>query len=132
MRCPCGSGRAYADCCGPLLDGARPAATPEQLVRSRYTAFVRLDAGYLLATWDPSTRPVRLELDRRRAWRGLEVVTTTGTLFADEGTVSFRAHYRDGRTDGVQAEDSAFRRTAGRWSYVGPAQRASRAWKSAE
>ncbi len=120
MRCPCGSGRADDDCCGPLLAGARAASTPEQLMRSRYTAFVRRDAAYLLATWHPSTRPARLVLDARRSWTGLEVVSTTGGLFADEGTVSFHAHYRDGRVHGVQAEDSAFVRVAGRWAYVGP------------
>lgn len=135
MRCPCGSGLAEAGCCGPLLDGARAAATPEQLMRSRYTAFVRGDASYLLATWHPSTRPARLRLDRHRAWTGLEVLRTTGGLLAAEGTVSFRAHHRDGGVDGVdgvQAEDSAFVRIGGRWAYLGPAQPASRAWKSAE
>lgn len=137
MRCPCGSGRLDDDCCRLLLSGARAAATPEQLVRSRYTAFVRRDAAYLLATWHPSTRPTRLELDPRRSWTGLEVVSTTGRLLADEGTVSFRAHFRDGRHDGVLAEDSAFVRVGGRWTYTGPvrpppAQPASSAWKSAE
>jgi SEC-C motif-containing protein len=89
-------------------------------MRSRYTAFVRLDAAYLLATWHPSTRPARLDLDRARRWTGLEVLATSGGLLADEGTVSFRAHYRDGREEGVQAEHSAFRRVAGRWAYTGP------------
>lgn len=132
MRCPCGSGRAYADCCGPLLEGARTAATPEQLMRSRYTAFVRLDASYLLATWHPATRPRALPLDRSRVWTGLEVLASTRGLLADEGTVSFRAHYRDGSEGGVQAEHSAFRRVGGRWAYTGPAQPASSARKSAE
>ena len=123
MRCPCGSGRVEDDCCGPLLAGARAAATQDQLMRSRYTAFVRQDAAYLLATWHPSTRPARLALDPHRTWTGLEVLATTGGLLADEGTVSFRAHYRDGRRDGVQAEDSAFVRRSGRWTYVGTAGR---------
>lgn len=135
MRCPCGSGRPYDDCCGPLLAGRRPAATPEQLMRSRYTAFARGDTAYLLATWHPSTRPRRLVLDEGRTWTGLEVLGSTGGLLGDAGTVAFRAHYRAGGRDGVQAERSAFTRVGGRWAYVGPdpdGQPPSSAWKSAE
>ncbi|WP_216614781.1 YchJ family metal-binding protein [Methylomonas sp. ZR1] len=38
--CPCGSKLDYAECCGPIIDGA-PAPTTEALMRSRYTAFVQ-------------------------------------------------------------------------------------------
>ncbi|HEX8865525.1 MAG TPA: SEC-C metal-binding domain-containing protein, partial [Lentzea sp.] len=37
--CPCGTGQSYVDCCGALHSGARTAATAEQLMRSRYSAF---------------------------------------------------------------------------------------------
>src|SRR5579859_5003628 len=54
--CPCGSGRPYPQCCGPLhTGGAAPDA--QSLMRSRYCAFVLCDERYLLATWHPSTRP---------------------------------------------------------------------------
>ena len=45
--CPCGTGESYDDCCGPLLANVAQAATPEQLMRSRYTAFVTGDADHL-------------------------------------------------------------------------------------
>ncbi|HMU16960.1 MAG TPA: SEC-C metal-binding domain-containing protein, partial [Thauera aminoaromatica] len=35
--CPCGSGRAFGACCGPVLAGERPAPTAAALMRSRYT-----------------------------------------------------------------------------------------------
>ena len=38
MDCPCGSGGAYAECCEPIITGAREADTPEQLMRARYSA----------------------------------------------------------------------------------------------
>lgn len=86
-------------------------------MRSRYSAFAVGEDAYLLRTWDPGTRPRRLRLDPDDRWTGLEVLGTTGGgLFDQVGTVSFRAH----REDGVQAEDSAFRREGGRWVYVGP------------
>src|SRR5687768_5433704 len=53
-RCPCGSGLPLGDCCGRLHDGTVTAATAEQLMRSRYSAFALGEPGYLLATWHPS------------------------------------------------------------------------------
>ncbi len=118
-RCPCGSGLPRAGCCGPLHDGTAAAGSAEQLMRSRYSAFALGDAAYLLATWDPATRPRTLDLDPGVRWTGLEVLATTGGgLFDAEGTVTFRAHARTGGEDHVQAEHSRFRPVAGRWVYV--------------
>ena len=114
-RCPCGSGLTYPECCGRLHDGTAAAATAEQLMRSRYSAFAVGDAAYLLATWDPATRPRTLELDPAVRWTGLEVLATTGGgLFDAEGTVTFRASARQY----TQQEHSRFRRAGGRWLYV--------------
>ncbi|HET6419966.1 MAG TPA: YchJ family metal-binding protein, partial [Geobacteraceae bacterium] len=44
--CPCGSGRTYEDCCGALIKGASPAGTAEQLMRSRYSAYVKVETDY--------------------------------------------------------------------------------------
>ena len=43
-RCPCLSGSAYQDCCGPYHSGSADAPTAERLMRSRYSAFVLGDA----------------------------------------------------------------------------------------
>ncbi len=42
-------------------------------MRSRYSAFVRGDGGYLLASWHPSTRPAPLEFEADTRWLGLQV-----------------------------------------------------------
>jgi SEC-C motif-containing protein len=34
-----------------------------QLMRTRYSAFAVREAGYLLATWHPATRPASVDLD---------------------------------------------------------------------
>ena len=115
MRCPCGLPAVYDDCCGRFHRGSA-APTPELLMRSRYSAYVVGDRGYLLRTWQPTTRPPVLELDATR-WTRLEVLETSGGgLLETEGAVRFRAHYRGG----VLEEHSAFVRDAGRWSYLGP------------
>ena len=122
--CPCGTGLPLAECCGRRHDGTAPAATAEQLMRSRYSAFAVGDAAYLQQTWDADTRPRSLTLEPDVRWTGLEVLATSGGgLFDAEGTVAFRAHSRAGGEEHVQAEHthqerSRFRRVGGRWVYV--------------
>ena len=88
-------------------------------MRSRYSAFAVGDTGYLLATWPPSTRPRRLDLDPHARWTALDVLGTTGgTLLAAEGTVEFRAHHVVDRVAGAQHENSRFVRDGGRWRYL--------------
>ncbi|MFJ3986852.1 YchJ family protein [Streptomyces fungicidicus] len=125
--CPCGLPEAYEDCCGRFLPrsrlrstggtpiGAASAPTAERLMRSRYCAFVRQDAAYLLRTWHPRTRPERLDLDPGMRWTGLEILDTTGgSAFHTTGTVTFRASYRGGALH----ERSRFERVDGAWVYV--------------
>jgi SEC-C motif-containing protein len=113
--CPCGLPEPYEKCCGRFHMGAAAAPTAEALMRSRYSAFVRLDAGYLLRTWHPGTRPRRLDLDPGMRWTGLEILDTTGgSAFHSTGTVTFRASYRGGSLH----ERSRFERVDGAWVYV--------------
>ena len=119
MRCPCGGGLPFAECCGPLLDGTRTAATAEQLMRSRYSAFARGDAGYLLESWHPRTRPATLAVDPDVRWTGLDVLATTGgSPLEREGTVEFRAHHVAAGRTGAQHERSRFLREQGHWRYL--------------
>jgi SEC-C motif domain protein len=118
-RCPCLSGAAFAECCARFLTGAMDAPTAEQLMRSRYSAFVVGDSEYLLATWHPSTRPVSLELDPALRWVRLDIVgRDRGGPLDRDGIVEFRAFYRHDGERGEQHEVSSFVREAGRWRYV--------------
>ncbi|MFZ1411890.1 MAG: YchJ family protein [Micropruina sp.] len=117
-RCPCGTGRPYAACCGPLHAG-RPAATAEALMRSRYSAYTLGNEPYLLDTWHPRTRPETLDLDPRTSWLGLEIhATTGGSPFDSTGTVEFSAHFRTGRRRATLHEVSRFETHDGRWVYL--------------
>lgn len=119
-NCPCLSGEQYGDCCGRFHRGDAEAPTAEQLMRSRYSAFVVLDAAYLLRTWHPDTRPAQLELDPAVGWRRLDIVSTgRGGPLDTEGTVEFIAYYRHDGERGVQHETSRFLREDRRWYYVG-------------
>ena len=120
--CHCGrtdaKGRpvAYADCCG-ICHAGEAAPDAERLMRSRYSAFVRGDVPYLLATWYASTRPVSLELDANAKWLGLEIKRHRMTG-QDAAEVEFVARFRvEGRAV-RQHELSRFVREGGRWYYV--------------
>ena len=121
--CPCGRtdardrARAYADCCAPAHTGAMPAPDAETLMRSRYSAFVRGDVPYLLATWHASTRPASLTLEQEARWLGLEIRQHRMTG-ADTAEVEFVARFRVAGRAVRQHELSRFVREAGRWYYV--------------
>lgn len=117
--CPCGTGKPYAACCGPLHEGRAPAPRAVTLMRSRYAAYVLGLGEYLLATWHPSTRPRSMELDPRLEWTGLAIESTTdGQAWDDAGTVRFAASWRSGRRTGTLRETSRFATVDGRWYYV--------------
>jgi SEC-C motif-containing protein len=117
--CWCESGKLAKNCCAPLLNGERPAATALALMRSRYSAYVTADEAYLLRTWDPQTRPAKLQLDDRQRWLGLKIRRLeAGTEDSDHGVVEFVARFKiEGRGHRLH-ETSRFRRAEVGWLYV--------------
>jgi SEC-C motif-containing protein len=122
--CPCGSGKGFEGCCGPLLAGAREAATAEELMRSRYTAFVEADVAYIARTRHPRSsnrfdeRAVR-EWAEESEWKGLEIKKIVAGGAEDEtGVVEFVATYvQDGARE-LHEERAEFVRCEGRWTFV--------------
>ena len=110
--CPCGSGTAYDACCGPLHVGARQAETPEEVMRSRYSAYVLGRTDHVFRTWHPRTRPDTVSPRPELTWTGLEVHR------AEDDVVEFTAHFRTADGPGVHHEVSLFERRGGRWVYV--------------
>jgi SEC-C motif-containing protein len=106
--CPCGSNVEYERCCGRYHAGA-PAPTPEALMRSRYTAFVKGLWPYLAQTqtapFDGGGAPL--------TWVGLTVHEATAT------EVEFTARHLDGGRELALHERSRFEQRDGRWLYVG-------------
>ncbi|WP_259460342.1 YchJ family protein [Pseudarthrobacter phenanthrenivorans] len=118
-NCMCLSGEPYGQCCGRFHSGSGEAATAEQLMRSRYSAFALMDADYLRRTWHPETEPASLDLDPAMEWRRLDIISTSrGGPLDTEGTVEFKAHFRHGGERGVLHESSRFVREHRRWLYL--------------
>ncbi|WP_222615734.1 YchJ family protein [Dyella telluris] len=117
--CPCGNSDGYGRCCGLLHEGA-VAATAEQLMRSRYSAYVLKRETYLLDTWHHSTRPAHLKLATQQpapTWLGLTVKRHESE--GDRAIVEFvaRLRYGGGKAQRMH-EISRFVREDGRWFYV--------------
>lgn len=118
--CPCGSSLDYADCCGRYHAGDDSAATAEALMRSRYSAFVRQDADYLLRTWHSDTRPDTLDFQGQQPeWISLRILHREGGMADDDdGRVEFVAHYRLNDQPGQLHEISRFVKQDDQWRYV--------------
>lgn len=97
-------------------------------MRSRYSAFAKGDAAYLLATRvtegdveDPEGPEDPAELGRWAktvSWLGLEVREVIASADPNEGFVAFTARYLEGEWLVTLAERSRFLRREGRWAYV--------------
>ena len=115
--CPCGSGKELAACCGRFISGRDLPATAEQLMRSRYTAYVLGDRAYLAQTWHPDHFDPALSIEPDTKWLGLDV-KQHAQQDADHATVEFVARYRLGGRGHRLHELSRFVREGGRWLYL--------------
>ena len=88
----------------------------EQLMRSRYSAYVMQDRDYLEQTWHRDHRPRDLVLDDGIRWIGLEVIDFQQR--EDQATVEFEARLLvAGKVDAVH-ENSRFVKLQGCWLYT--------------
>ena len=123
-ECCCGSGREMDVCCGPILEGTKPAETAEALMRARYSAFVTKQAEFLHNSLHPDHRDdhdiaaTRRWADRSQ-WLGLKVLEVkAGGQDDEEGTVEFIATYKDHDLVKPHHEISSFRKLDGIWYFV--------------
>jgi SEC-C motif-containing protein len=123
-HCHCGSGLQFEACCGPIIEGSRPAETAEALMRARYSAFVTKQAEFLHESLHPEHRADHDVAATRRwaersQWLGLKIqeVKAGGPQDA-EGTVEFIATYKDHDLIKPHHEISSFRKVDGKWYFV--------------
>lgn len=119
--CPCCSGKSYAACCQPFIEQAALPDTPEQLMRSRYTAFTQANMDYIANTMQgPAVQAFNADDGKRWAesveWKKLEVVESGQT--GDEGFVKFRAYFIDANGLQCMDEHSIFQRIDAQWYYI--------------
>ena len=126
MTCPCGSNRAYEECCGPYIEGAAKPPTAEALMRSRFTAFTKGAFDYIGNTFSPRALSAThakgaQEWAATGAFKRLNIVATEkGGPGEKNGLVEFVATYTQDGVNWDHHEVSHFGRDAdGNWAYVG-------------
>lgn len=123
--CFCGNKQPFSSCCQPYINGNIIPQTPEQLMRSRYTAYVTHNADYLIATWHPDCQAQnwREELHlsfQNTKWIGLCVISSSYAKNNEQGYVEFSACFINEKADHKQLihERSRFICIENRWYYI--------------
>jgi SEC-C motif-containing protein len=99
-----------------FLKGALKPFAPEELMRSRYSAYVLGNGSYIVGTTVKQNRfeddiTLIQEYAKSVIWLGLEIVKSKKNI------VEFRAYYKDNDGIKVQHERSNFVFENGRWLY---------------
>jgi SEC-C motif-containing protein len=122
-RCFCGAFINYQLCCGRFIDNKETPTTAEELMRSRYSAYVQTKIGYIQQTM---TGPAACGFNPQEAfnwaktleWLGLEVIRSFQKENKNQAFVEFVATYK--KTDGSKQqlhELSEFKLIEKRWFY---------------
>ena len=122
INCLCGSQKKYFSCCEPYISGKELPATPEALMRSRYTAYSLVNIDYIQKTMSGKAAIGFQYLDAVRfakkvIWIKLNVLRS-GMENSNKGYVEFEACFIEGRRIKYMHEKSEFVRELGRLYYV--------------
>ncbi len=119
--CPCGSNKKYKKCCGVIIAETKKAETPEQLMRSRYTAYTQANMTYIQAS-QSGPAALKFNLASSLQWaesvQWLSLVVKKSWLESNTvGFVEFVVSFQD--QSGVQHmhDVSEFRLQDGSWFY---------------
>ncbi len=119
-QCPCGSNLPFSSCCKIIIEDHSKAKTAEQLMRSRYTAFIQKNDKHILCSWDEKTRPESLNHeDHPVSWLSLTVNESKEGGENDlTGSVQFTATYIENGQLSELNELSTFKKKDELWFYV--------------
>lgn len=119
--CPCHSGKPYSSCCKLFIEGGQTPETPEQLMRSRYTAYTLSNVDYIANTMKGAAATGFNKEETKQwcqhiQWHPLKVINTK--VDGSKGTVEFIARYSVKNNIDTIYEISEFHREDGKWYYV--------------
>ncbi|MEL7293767.1 MAG: YchJ family protein [Pseudomonadota bacterium] len=120
--CPCGNPSPYKTCCALVHHDHSQAKTPEQLMRSRYSAHVMGLVDFVVATYHPSCEAEKQRLEISESvdsdWNGLEVIRCEQGRHTEEGFVTFKAYFHQEGQQYCLEERSRFIKQDGLWYYI--------------
>ena len=122
--CPCQSNKSYEDCCGRFHTHTQFPETAEQLIRSRYAAYVLKNVSYIVDTTVPSQQAL-LNVQaiqtwaKETQWLGLQILKTE-SLTKTQSAVEFNAIFQGEEGEQTHHERSIFVKIDDRWYFVDP------------
>ncbi|MDV7187427.1 YchJ family metal-binding protein [Lutibacter sp. TH_r2] len=122
MQCPCNPEKDYKNCCQIAHKNINSATTAEQLMRSRYSAFVLANIDYLQKSHHSSTRPTKKEKREIEKWTTSVNWLKLEVLNSTSDTVEFKAYFMENGSINVIHENSKFVKENGHWVYLGAAE----------
>ena len=121
--CSCDTKKPFSACCEPVLKGEKIPEYAADLMRARYTAFVRHDIDFIMNSLSPARKK---DIDRKGVeewsndtqWEGLEIVGSQKGGPTDEtGQVEFIARFRDKEEIQEHHELASFLKIKGSWCF---------------
>ncbi|MDF2184270.1 YchJ family metal-binding protein [Grimontia hollisae] len=111
-RCPCGSQKAYSECCERVHQNHAAADHPEKLMRSRYSAHVKGLVDFIVDTYHPSCGAEQhrdaIVQSINSEWLMLQVLSSSVDESGKQGFVEFKAHYKEAGKQYCLHEKSRF------------------------
>jgi SEC-C motif domain protein len=121
--CACDTRKPYSECCEPIIHGIKPAARAVDLMRARYTAYVKHEIDFIMQSLSPARlkdtdRKAPEEWSHQTQWQGLEIKSTEkGNSDDTSGSVEFIAKFREKDEDKIHHELSTFIKHQGAWVF---------------
>jgi SEC-C motif domain protein len=115
--CPCCSGRSFNLCCQPFLSRKLMPETPEQLMRSRYTAYTLADIPYIEKTQSGKAAE-NFNADEAKQWTEQVKWCGLSVLNSNLNEVEYVARYMIGNQLYLLQERSQFEKIGEQWFYI--------------
>ena len=121
--CPCGSPSTTVPAAALSSAEVKPAVTAEQVMRSRYSAYVKKEIPYILTSLHPDHRADYDEKSSRAwaesaEWHGITILNTSkGGAEDSEGVVEFTVSYTERGMKQEHHERATFKKKDGVWFF---------------
>lgn len=130
INCPCCSGLEFTNCCKEIIAGSKLAASPLELMRSRYTAHVCKNMPHILRTMRGKAlklfdqEKTQSEWFEQTTWTKLEIIDAPPVeKYSKEGIVEFKAYALFAGKEQIIHERSKFSKEDNQWFYISAQQK---------
>lgn len=117
MLCPCGSSLPFNACCQLYITQQVSPSSPEQLMRSRFSAYATKNGQYIFDTYAASQR-LKQSVTEIQTWADECSWLALKIHESDETTVEFSAYYVVDNILCELREKSNFTIEQGQWRYI--------------